>query len=92
MDEWYVHIFIHMFRAVRSHYHAKAAYQVGLTFLTTHMRRAVAACTSPEVFFGANVSGLAAGPSHIADNFLPTDALNLALGNLDMNTAIATSV
>ncbi|EKM78638.1 hypothetical protein AGABI1DRAFT_107154 [Agaricus bisporus var. burnettii JB137-S8] len=69
-----------------------AAYQVGLTFLTTHMRRAVAACTSPEVFFGANVSGLAAGPSHIADNFLPTDALNLALGNLDMNTAIATSV
>ena len=30
-----------------------AAYQVGLSFLTTHMRRAVAACTSPEVFFGA---------------------------------------
>lgn len=29
-----------------------AAYQVGLSFLTTHMRRAVAACTSPEVFFG----------------------------------------
>ncbi|THH03615.1 hypothetical protein EW145_g6142 [Phellinidium pouzarii] len=28
-----------------------AAYQVGLSFLTTHMRRAVAACTSPEVFF-----------------------------------------
>lgn len=31
-----------------------AAYQVGLSFLTTHMRRAVAACTSPEVFFGAS--------------------------------------
>lgn len=31
-----------------------AAYQVGLSFLTTHMRRAVAACTSPEVFFGGN--------------------------------------
>ncbi|KAG8928293.1 alpha,alpha-trehalase nth1 [Tulasnella sp. 418] len=29
-----------------------SAYQVGLTFLTSHMRRAVAACTSPEVFFG----------------------------------------
>jgi len=28
-----------------------SAYQVGLSFLTTHMRRAVAACTSPEVFF-----------------------------------------
>ena len=30
-----------------------AAYQVGLSFLTSHMRRAVAACTSPEVFFGS---------------------------------------
>ncbi|TFK63697.1 hypothetical protein BDN72DRAFT_725582, partial [Pluteus cervinus] len=29
-----------------------AAYQVGLSFLTTHIR-AVAACTSPEVLFGA---------------------------------------
>jgi alpha,alpha-trehalase len=66
----------------------KAAYQVGLTFLTSHMRRAVAACTSPEVFFGANVSGLAAGSSSTAD----TDALNLAMGSLDMNTAIAPSV
>ncbi|KAN0092931.1 glycoside hydrolase family 37 protein [Tylopilus felleus] len=28
-----------------------SSYQVGLSFLTTHMRRAVAACTSPEVFF-----------------------------------------
>jgi len=28
-----------------------AAYQVGLHYLTTHMRRAVAACTSPEIFF-----------------------------------------
>lgn len=33
-----------------------AAYQVGLSFLTTHMRRAVAACTSPEVFFGSAAS------------------------------------
>ncbi|KAH9945069.1 trehalase-domain-containing protein [Epithele typhae] len=29
-----------------------AAYQVGLTYLSTGMRRAVSACTSPEVFFG----------------------------------------
>jgi alpha,alpha-trehalase len=28
-----------------------AAYQVGLTFLTSHMRRAVATCTSPELVF-----------------------------------------
>jgi len=28
-----------------------SAYQVGLSFLTTHMRRAVATCTSPELFF-----------------------------------------
>lgn len=34
---------------------ATAAYQVGLSFLSTHMRRAVAACTSPEVFFGPQV-------------------------------------
>lgn len=33
-----------------------AAYQVGLSFLSTHMRRAVAACTSPEVFFGPQVA------------------------------------
>ncbi|KAF9243378.1 alpha,alpha-trehalase-neutral trehalase [Melanogaster broomeanus] len=38
-----------------------SAYQVGLSFLTTHMRRAVAACTSPEVFFGraANIEAAA---------------------------------
>ncbi|KAG8995873.1 alpha,alpha-trehalase nth1 [Tulasnella sp. JGI-2019a] len=33
-----------------------AAYQVGLTFLTSHMRRAVAACTSPELFFGRDAA------------------------------------
>ncbi|CAG8820509.1 12574_t:CDS:1, partial [Racocetra persica] len=28
-----------------------ASYQVGLSYLTSHMRRALGACTSPEVFF-----------------------------------------
>ena len=28
-----------------------ASYQVGLTYLNKHMRRALGACTSPEVFF-----------------------------------------
>ncbi len=55
------------------------------------MRRAVAACTSPEVFFGANVSGLAAGSSAVADNFAPTDPLNLAMamGSLDFGSALS---
>lgn len=66
-----------------------AAYQVGLTFLTSHMRRAVAACTSPEVFFGTNVSGLAVGSSAVADNLVPNDPLNLAMENLDITTAVA---
>jgi len=64
-----------------------AAYQVGLTFLTSHMRRAIAACTSPEIFFGANVSGLAAGSSAAADNLVPNDPLNLAMENLDITAA-----
>ena len=64
-----------------------AAYQVGLTFLTSHMRRALAACVSPEVFFGANVSGLAMSSSAIADNFVPTDPLNLAMENLGITSS-----
>ncbi|CAG8741022.1 17198_t:CDS:1, partial [Acaulospora morrowiae] len=31
-----------------------ASYEVGLSYLTTHMRRALGACTSPEVFFSRN--------------------------------------
>jgi len=53
------------------------------------MRRAVAACTSPEVFFGTNVSGLAVGSSAVADNLVPNDPLNLAMENLDTTTAVA---
>ena len=58
-----------------------AAYQVGLSFLTTHMRRAVAACTSPEVFFG--ISSSEAFNNQMRDN-TPTDALGLAMEALTM--------
>ncbi|KAI0247648.1 trehalase-domain-containing protein [Lactifluus subvellereus] len=49
-----------------------AAYQVGLSFLTNHMRRAVAACTSPEVFFRRTIMGehTAAPPSSVANDLL----------------------
>ncbi|KAK0446298.1 hypothetical protein EV421DRAFT_1901986 [Armillaria borealis] len=58
-----------------------SAYQVGLSFLTTHMRRAVAACTSPEVFFGAP-SGT---DSIMANRTAPmTDPLGLAMDALDI--------
>ena len=56
-----------------------AAYQVGLSFLTSHMRRAIAACTSPEVFFGANVSGVAESAL-----LTPSDPLGLAMETLDL--------
>lgn len=50
-----------------------AAYQVGLSFLTVHMRRAVAACTSPEVFFKGSGKG---------DERGVVDAVGVALENL----------
>jgi alpha,alpha-trehalase len=55
----------------------EAAYQVGLSFLTNHMRRAVAACTSPEVFFGyaLNTSSAYSGAA---------DALDLAIDSLSV--------
>jgi len=52
--------------------------------MTTHMRRAVAACTSPEVFFGAGVSGATADSVLLANNFVPTDPLGLAMERLDL--------
>ena len=55
-----------------------AAYQVGLSFLNNHMRRAVAACTSPEVFFEAYMGG-----EQI--NAASTDPLGLAMDNLDIS-------
>ncbi|KAJ3510978.1 hypothetical protein NLJ89_g4366 [Agrocybe chaxingu] len=60
-----------------------SAYQVGLSFMTTHMRRAVAACTSPEVVFGANVSG-ATGDSALL-TLPPSDPLGMAMENLDIS-------
>ena len=57
-----------------------AAYQVGLSFLSTHMRRAVAACTSPEVFFGAGINGEIFAPV-VATT---ADPLGLAMENLSL--------
>jgi alpha,alpha-trehalase len=67
-----------------------AAYQVGLSFLTTHMRRAVAACTSPEVFFGA---GNAVDPtgSQGARTNVATDPLGLAMDAMEALTISASS-
>ena len=60
-----------------------AAYQVGLSFLTMHMRRAVAACTSPEVFFGANTNVV--GPTTTtATHYTATDSLGLAMEALNL--------
>lgn len=57
-----------------------AAYQVGLSFLTSHMRRAIAACTSPEVFFGAGVSGVTGDSALLTSS----DPLGLAMETLDL--------
>jgi alpha,alpha-trehalase len=58
-----------------------AAYQVGLSFLTTHMRRAVSTCTSPEVFFGSTAG---TGQSALLTGNLPsTDPLGLAMEALN---------
>jgi len=60
-----------------------AAYQVGLSFLTTHMRRAVATCTSPEVFFSTSISGLSDQVAHggAAETY---DPLSLAMESLNL--------
>ena len=60
-----------------------AAYQVGLSYLSTGMRRAVAACTSPEVFFGST-----AIPQPISNQTysnVTTDPLNLAMETLNLS-------
>ncbi|KIK10222.1 glycoside hydrolase family 37 protein [Laccaria amethystina LaAM-08-1] len=62
-----------------------SAYQVGLSFLTSHMRRAVAACTSPEVFFGAGVSGISVETALSTTNLPPTDPLFLAMETLNLS-------
>ncbi|KAJ3525924.1 hypothetical protein NM688_g8329 [Phlebia brevispora] len=61
-----------------------AAYQVGISYLSMGMRRAVAACTSPEVFFG---SAPLAQPilSNIYPGSTTTDPLNLAMESLNLS-------
>src|SRR6266403_3850827 len=63
-----------------------ATYQVGLSFLTNHMRRAVAACTSPEVFFGRTMMGehTAAPPSSVVN-----DVLGLAMETLTISPTLS---
>jgi len=59
-----------------------SAYQVGLSFLTSHMRRAVAACTSPEVFFRSAAQGeVVAGQTTFPAS---EDPLGLAMESLDL--------
>ncbi len=67
-------------------YFFAAAYQVGLSFLTNHMRRAVAACTSPEVFFGRTMMGehTAAPPSSVVN-----DVLGLAMETLTLGPSVS---
>lgn len=60
-----------------------AAFQVGLSFLTTHMRRAVAACTSPEIFFGGRPSTEVVLQNR---DGAATDALGLAMEALTMGS------
>ena len=62
-----------------------AAYQVGLSFLTTHMRRAVAACTSPEVFFVAGASNADAAGGQMHGSSSSTDPLGLAMDALSVS-------
>ena len=58
-----------------------AAYQVGLSYLSMGMRRAVAACTSPEVFFG---NAPLPQPLLSQGYNTQTDALNMAMEALGM--------
>ncbi|KAI9066292.1 glycoside hydrolase family 37 protein [Trametes sanguinea] len=64
-----------------------AAYQVGLTYLSTGMRRAVAACTSPEVFFGQSTN---AQPAHSAQAYAAAnnDPLGLAMDTLKLSSPV----
>ncbi|KAI0925610.1 hypothetical protein AcV5_008300 [Taiwanofungus camphoratus] len=61
-----------------------AAYQVGLSFLSTGMRRAVSTCTSPEVVFG-----VAADQQPVnAHTYIgaQTDPLHLAMESLQLSS------
>ncbi|PCH42090.1 glycoside hydrolase family 37 protein [Wolfiporia cocos MD-104 SS10] len=58
-----------------------ASYQVGLSFLSTGMRRAVSACTSPEVVFG-----VAANQQPVNQPTTSTDPLDMAMENLSLSS------
>ncbi|EPT01656.1 hypothetical protein FOMPIDRAFT_96258 [Fomitopsis schrenkii] len=60
-----------------------AAYQVGLSFLSTGMRRAVSACTSPEVVFGAAANQQPVNAPVYSSAH--TDVLDLAMENLQLS-------
>ena len=62
-----------------AHSHVPAAYQVGLTYLSTGMRRAVSACTSPEVFFGSYANQQQIQQAYAAAS---NDPLGLAMDSL----------
>ncbi|KAL7279293.1 hypothetical protein ACG7TL_007134 [Trametes sanguinea] len=64
-----------------------AAYQVGLTYLSTGMRRAVAACTSPEVFFGQSTN---TQPAHSSQAYAAAnnDPLGLAMDTLKLSSPV----
>ena len=64
-----------------------AAYQVGLTFLTSHMRRAVAACTSPELFFNRRDIDLHGGAVATKEYDPLGIAMNNAMDSLNLELA-----
>ncbi|KAF9818859.1 hypothetical protein IEO21_02515 [Rhodonia placenta] len=61
-----------------------ASYQVGLSFLSTGMRRAVSACTSPEVVFGAAASEQPTNAQAYSAG--APDPLDLAMENLQLSS------
>ena len=62
-----------------------AACQVGLTYLSTGMRRAVSACTSPEVFFGHYLNPQ---QTQAAYSSSPADPLSLAMDTLKLSSPV----
>jgi len=65
-----------------------SAYQVGLSFLTTHMRRAVATCTSPELFFKRSANNVTV-VDQMLDAASSADALGRVMEALNIGTVAA---
>ncbi|TCD63209.1 alpha,alpha-trehalase nth1 [Steccherinum ochraceum] len=68
-----------------------AAYQVGLSFLSTGMRRAVSACTSPEVVFGHPINPQPT-PGQAYSTAASTDPLGLAMESLHLSSPILSPI